>query len=229
MTDAYIAADTGADTSADIDIEALRQRALTTLTTARDRTTLLTSCVDEPELTAQVSPLMSPLVWDLAHIGNQEELWLLRAVGGRDAMRPDIDGLYDAFEHPRSERPSLPLLPPAEARQYAAEVRGRVTDILGSHAFRGTRLTDMGFAFGMVAQHEQQHDETMLITHQLRTGPQALTAPDPDPVPCSPVRPKSWSPAARSPWAPPPSHGRWTMNGPRTGGMWPRSTSTRLR
>lgn len=48
---------------------------------------------------------MSPLVWDLAHIGNQEELWLLRAVGGREAMRPEIDGLYDAFEHSRAVGP----------------------------------------------------------------------------------------------------------------------------
>ncbi|MGW4977314.1 ergothioneine biosynthesis protein EgtB [Streptomyces mirabilis] len=165
------------------DPESLRERALDALTTARDRTALLTSCVEEPELTAQHSPLMSPLVWDLAHIGNQEELWLLRAVAGRDAMRPEIDGLYDAFEHPRSERPSLPLLPPAEARQYAAEVRGRALDVLESTAFRGTPLTEAGFAFGMIAQHEQQHDETMLITHQLRKGPAALTAPDPAPAP----------------------------------------------
>ena len=32
----------------------------------------------DAELMAQHSPLMSPLVWDLAHIGNYEELWLLR-------------------------------------------------------------------------------------------------------------------------------------------------------
>ncbi|WP_328875387.1 ergothioneine biosynthesis protein EgtB [Streptomyces sp. NBC_00287] len=166
-----------------IDTEALRERAVTTLVTARDRTTLLTSCVEDPDLTAQHSPLMSPLVWDLAHIGNQEEQWLLRAVAGREAMRPEIDSLYDAFEHPRSERPTLPLLPPAEARTYAADVRGRVLDLLESTAFHGTRLTEAGFAFGMIAQHEQQHDETMLITHQLRKGPQALTAPDPEPAP----------------------------------------------
>ncbi|KKD07751.1 ergothioneine biosynthesis protein EgtB [Streptomyces sp. WM6386] len=165
------------------DAETLRVRALLTLTTARDRTTLLTSCVEDPDLTAQHSPLMSPLVWDLAHIGNQEELWLLRGVAGREAMRPEIDGLYDAFEHPRAERPKLPLLPPDEARRYAAEVRGRVLDLLEGTAFHGTRLTEAGFAFGMIAQHEQQHDETMLITHQLRTGPQALTAPDPAPAP----------------------------------------------
>ncbi|MET7443476.1 SUMF1/EgtB/PvdO family nonheme iron enzyme, partial [Streptomyces sp. NPDC005568] len=161
------------------DPESLRERALEALVTARDRTALLTSCVEEPELTAQHSPLMSPLVWDLAHIGNQEELWLLRAVAGREPMRPEIDGLYDAFEHPRAERPSLPLLPPEEARRYAADVRGRALDVLESSTFRGTRLTEAGFAFGMIAQHEQQHDETMLITHQLRRGPAALTAPDP--------------------------------------------------
>ncbi|MER6453987.1 ergothioneine biosynthesis protein EgtB [Streptomyces sp900105245] len=170
-------------TTGETDSEALRKRALASLITARDRTTLLTSCVDDPDLTAQHSPLMSPLVWDLAHIGNQEEMWLLRAVGGRDAMRPEIDTLYDAFEHPRAERPSLPLLPPAEARGYAAEVRGRALDLLEGADFHGSRLTEAGFAFGMIAQHEQQHDETMLITHQLRKGPQALTAPDPEPVP----------------------------------------------
>ncbi|ROP46996.1 ergothioneine biosynthesis protein EgtB [Streptomyces sp. PanSC9] len=170
-------------TTGETDSEALRKRALVSLITARDRTTLLTSCVDDPDLTAQHSPLMSPLVWDLAHIGNQEEMWLLRAVGGRDPMRPEIDTLYDAFEHPRAERPSLPLLPPAEARGYAAEVRGRALDLLEGADFHGSRLTEAGFAFGMIAQHEQQHDETMLITHQLRKGPQALTAPDPEPVP----------------------------------------------
>ncbi|MFF9490721.1 DinB family protein, partial [Streptomyces sp. NPDC014676] len=162
--------------------ETLREQALTALVTARDRTTLLTSCVEEPDLTAQHSPLMSPLVWDLAHIGNQEEQWLLRAVAGQEAIRPEIDSLYDAFEHPRAERPKLPLLAPAEARAYAADVRARALDVLERAAFHGTRLTEAGFAFGMIAQHEQQHDETMLITHQLRTGPPALTAPDPHPV-----------------------------------------------
>ncbi|MGW3243361.1 ergothioneine biosynthesis protein EgtB [Streptomyces sp. NPDC001070] len=166
-----------------LDPEALRRRALDALTTARDRTRALTTCVDDHELIAQHSPLMSPLVWDLAHIGNQEEQWLLRNVGGREALRPDIDPIYDAFEHPRSERPTLPLLPPAEAHAYAADVRGRVLDILERAPLHGSPLTDAAFAFGMIAQHEQQHDETMLITHQLRRGPAALTAPPPPPAP----------------------------------------------
>jgi iron(II)-dependent oxidoreductase len=36
-----------------------------------------------------------------------------------------------------------------------------------------------GFAFGMIVQHEQQHDETMLATHQLRVGAPVLPAPPP--------------------------------------------------
>lgn len=157
----------------------LRTRALEALTAARTRTATLTSCVDDDELTAQHSPLMSPLVWDLAHIGNQEEQWLLRTVGGREALRPEIDSVYDAFEHPRALRPTLPLLAPAEARVYASDVRGRVLDILERTPLEGGPLLDAAFAFGMIAQHEQQHDETMLITHQLRRGPAALTAPEP--------------------------------------------------
>ena len=105
--------------------ESLRERIATELLAARGRTTLLTTVVDEADLVKQHSPLMSPLVWDLAHVANQEELWLLREVAGRDPMHPEIDSLYDAFEHPRAERPTLPLMRPAEARAYAHEVRGR--------------------------------------------------------------------------------------------------------
>src|SRR4051794_21828165 len=51
--------------------------AVDALESARARTLRLTDC-DERELTAQHSALMSPLVWDLAHVGQQEEYWLLQ-------------------------------------------------------------------------------------------------------------------------------------------------------
>ncbi|MEV0532416.1 ergothioneine biosynthesis protein EgtB [Kitasatospora sp. NPDC050463] len=168
---------------ADLPPAVLREAIAAELLAARTRTAALTDCVEDHDLTAQHSPLMSPLVWDLAHIGNQEELWLLRNIGGREPMRPEIDPLYDAFEHPRAERPRLPLLPPAEARAYAHDVRGRVLDLLEASPLEGTPLLDAGFAFGMIAQHEQQHDETMLVTHQLRRGEPALAAPPPPPAP----------------------------------------------
>lgn len=164
--------------------EGLRERGIRALSAARERTQALTTAVEDPDLLAQHSPLMSPLVWDLAHIGNQEEQWLLRTLGGREALRPDIDKVYDAFEHPRAERPALPLLAPDEARRYLGEVRERVLDVVAAMPLRDTGpLAAGGFLLGMIAQHEQQHDETMLITHQLRGGPPVLSAPAPRPAP----------------------------------------------
>ncbi len=144
------------------------------LAVSRARTEALTGAPD-PYLTAQVDPLMSPLVWDLAHIGQQEELWLLRHLEGRDPLLPPaVEGLYDAFEHPRAERPSLPLLPPADARRYLRQVRSLVEDRL-------ERGAD-DFAHRLVAQHEQQHVETMLATHQLRAGEPLVAASQPVPA-----------------------------------------------
>ncbi|MGY1619207.1 ergothioneine biosynthesis protein EgtB [Geodermatophilus sp. SYSU D00691] len=140
------------------------------LTTARDRTLLLTDH-DEPELLRRHDPLMSPLVWDLAHIGQQEDLWLLRRGDGRreGLLPPSVEALYDAFTHPRAVRDKLPLLPPVEARSFCAEVRGRVLDRLDSLG-----ADDDPFDFAMVVSHEQQHDETMLQALQLRSGPPLL-------------------------------------------------------
>jgi iron(II)-dependent oxidoreductase len=161
----------------------LREAAARGLEQARVRTAALTE-FDEPELTRQHSPLMSPLVWDLAHIGQQEDLWLLR---GGDAARQGvlpaaIEKLYDAFEHPRATRVALPLLTPQEARRYLADVRDQVFDSLAAR----TTAEDL-FPVVMVEQHEQQHIETMLATHQLRDGVALLGAgaalPPPRPVP----------------------------------------------
>ncbi|MGK5553014.1 ergothioneine biosynthesis protein EgtB [Actinomadura kijaniata] len=162
-----------------LDEHALKELIADELGAVRDRSLgLTTEVLDGAELTAQVSPLMSPLVWDLAHVGNYEELWLLRAAAGIDPMRPEIDTLYDAFEHPRAERPSLPLLPPEEARAYISTVRAKVLDSLGRVRFDPREpLTAGGFVYGMVVQHEHQHDETMLATHQLRRGAPALLDP----------------------------------------------------
>ncbi|MGZ4445699.1 MAG: ergothioneine biosynthesis protein EgtB [Nocardioides sp.] len=143
---------------------------------ARERTLRLTD-VDDVELTTQHSALMSPLVWDLAHIGQQEDLWLLRGgdASAQGLLSARVEKLYDAFEHPRATRVTLPLLTPAEARRYLSDVRGRVLDALGSADEE--RL----FPFVMVEQHEQQHVETMLATHQLRDGEPLLGAGAPLP------------------------------------------------
>jgi iron(II)-dependent oxidoreductase len=169
--------------------ERLREHVAEELDRARVRTNALTEIVDDADLLRQHSPLMSPLVWDLAHVGVVEELWLLRNLAGSDPMLPDeVSTLYDALRHPRPTRPELPLLPPERAREYIGQVRDRVLDLLSGVSFTDSgRLAVDGFAFGMIAQHEQQHSETMLITHQLREGEPVLRAPDP-PTATDPVR-----------------------------------------
>ncbi|MCW2759534.1 MAG: iron(II)-dependent oxidoreductase EgtB, partial [Nocardioidaceae bacterium] len=100
----------------------------------------------------------------------QEDLWLLRGgnAAAQGVLATAVEKLYDAFEHPRASRVTLPLLGPSEARAYIADVRGRVFDGL-------QRVDEEGlFAYAMVEQHEQQHVETMLATHQLRQGEPVL-------------------------------------------------------
>jgi iron(II)-dependent oxidoreductase len=137
------------------------------------RRTLALNGFDDTELTRQHSPLMSPLVWDLAHVGQQEDLWLLR--GGNPAcsgvLPVDADRLYDAFRSSRAQRAGMPLLSPAKARGFIAEVRDRALARLGG--IGDPTPTDL-FPFAMVEQHEQQHVETMYATHQLRVGDSLL-------------------------------------------------------
>ncbi|AGB26193.1 TIGR03440 family protein [Mycobacterium sp. JS623] len=142
------------------------------LTKARDRTLRLVD-FDDAELHRQYDALMSPLVWDLAHIGWQEELWLLR---GNNADRPgllepQVERCYDAFVNSRASRVNLPLLPPSNARAYCRTVRDKVLDTLDA-----LPDDDAGFTFGLVISHENQHDETMLQALNLRTGPPLLSA-----------------------------------------------------
>jgi gamma-glutamyl hercynylcysteine S-oxide synthase len=137
------------------------------LEAARRRSLDLLAPLDDDALLAQHSPLMSPLIWDLAHIGNYEDLWLIRSLGA-PAVRPEIDELYDAFLQPRARRPELPLLKPAEARDYVSRVRDRTLQILATADLAGAdRLVRDGYVHRMVIQHEHQHDETMLATLQL--------------------------------------------------------------
>lgn len=155
----------------------VREHVARGLAAARARSMRLTD-VDDVDLTTQHSALMSPLVWDLAHIGQQEDLWLLR--GGNAAaqglLSRDIETLYDAFEHPRVSRVTLPLLTPGESRSFIHDVRGRVFDALE------TVDDEALFPYVMVEQHEQQHIETMLATHQLRDGQPVLGIGSPLPA-----------------------------------------------
>ena len=139
------------------------------LTDARHRFLAILEPFDEPVLRRQHDVLMSPLLWDLAHVANYEDLWLVRALGAA-ATRTGLDDLYDAFQQPRRVREALPLLSLAEARSYGEAVRGRALDLLDRSEVgpdSPEALLRHGFVHRMVVQHEHQHAETLLAAIQL--------------------------------------------------------------
>ena len=169
----------------------LKQMLADALDGARQRSLGLLDPLSDEDQLAQHSPLMSPLVWDLAHVGHYEELWLLRAVARTQPIDPAHDDIYDAFKHARNERAKLSILGPAQARRHISMVRGRVFDVLEKVELDpAIPLLNDGFVYGMVAQHEHQHDETMLATLQLAALEHphvAVPAPPGRPLPQSEV------------------------------------------
>jgi iron(II)-dependent oxidoreductase len=138
-----------------------REEALAALDTAREQTLALVGHLSEETLSEVLSPIMSPLVWDLAHIAAYEDLWLAHRHGGLPLLRPDLAELYDAFETPRSVRGEVELLGPEQARVYLRDVRARSAQVLAQ------RGVGDGTIYELVLRHELQHSETMRQTMAL--------------------------------------------------------------
>jgi gamma-glutamyl hercynylcysteine S-oxide synthase len=140
---------------------------------ARERTLALVEPLDDEQLNRVWSPILSPLAWDLGHIANFEELWLVQRVGGQEPLRGELGRFYDAIENPRTIRGELPILRDEELRAYMADVRERTLDVLEDVKI-GSDVEDPllrdGFAYEMLLAHELQHNETMLQLLQLVDG-----------------------------------------------------------
>ncbi|HEU5141852.1 MAG TPA: SUMF1/EgtB/PvdO family nonheme iron enzyme [Solirubrobacterales bacterium] len=135
------------------------------LAEARRRTLELIAPLDDGQLNRVHSPLLSPLAWDLGHIANFEELWLVQTIGGRQPLRGELGRLYDAIENPRRTRGELPILRGEELRTYLSDVRQRTLEVLDEvemGADADDPLLREGFVYEMLIAHEQQHNETML-------------------------------------------------------------------
>jgi iron(II)-dependent oxidoreductase len=124
------------------------------LAEAREHTLAIVAPLSDADVEAQHVAIMSPLVWDLAHIAAYEELWLVHRHAGEPLSRPELAAMYDAFETPRAVRGDLPLLNRAQALAYLEEVRARVPD-------------EDSFLHELVLRHEDQHQETMLQAIEL--------------------------------------------------------------
>jgi iron(II)-dependent oxidoreductase len=160
------------------------------LADARERTLLLISPVPEDELMNQHNRLMSPVVWDMGHIAHFEELWLVRNLEG-PVQFGEMPGIFNPFENPRSVRGELALPRLADTLHHMAGERRMVLDriMAGDTGSADPRLLDGGYVYRMVAQHEYQHNETILQALQLKDedgaryrAPRAIVPPAGRPI-----------------------------------------------
>ena len=124
------------------------------------------------ELNRVYSPILSPLAWDLGHIANFEELWLVQTVGGREPLHGELGRFYDAIENPRATRNELPILRGDDLRSYLEDVRERTLEVLDGVDLESAEdpLLAGGFVYELLLAHEHQHNETMLQLIQMVDG-----------------------------------------------------------
>ncbi|MBO0702805.1 MAG: ergothioneine biosynthesis protein EgtB [Candidatus Dormibacteraeota bacterium] len=147
----------------------------TQLEETRQDTHRLLTPVDDGRLTTQHDPLLSPLVWDYAHIGVFEELWLLQNLSSGERVDEDLLHLYNAVENPRHTRRRLQLMDRPRTLAYLEDVRGRVLNLMeeldpDDERDPNHELLRGGFVYDLVNQHERQHQETICQTLQLLPG-----------------------------------------------------------
>jgi gamma-glutamyl hercynylcysteine S-oxide synthase len=153
---------------------------------ARRRTLQLVEPLSDDELNRVYSPILSPLAWDLGHIANFEELWLVQTVGGRDPLHGELGRFYDAIENPRATRNELPILRGDDLRSYLEDVRSRTLEVLSEVDLESNDdpLLAGAFVYELLLAHEHQHTETMLQLIQMIDGYQpveVVSPPEPDP------------------------------------------------
>ena len=155
------------------------------LAAIRERTRELISVLDWETLRRQHTPILSPIVWDVGHIGNFEEQWLNRRTGDHGPIDERFERMFDAVANPRPTREKLPVPWGEELFAYLGAVRERTLGTLAeldrTAASADELLTD-GFVYEMVAEHEEQHQETILQALQLLDGP-AYSPPRRRPLP----------------------------------------------
>ena len=159
--------------AAGIDREAIALR----LDEVRRRTLELVSVLDWATLRRQHIPILSPIVWDLGHVGNFEEQWIGQRLAGHAPLADGYQRMFDPVANPRPTRETLPLPTAEELLSYLARVREQTLAVLSSGNDGGdSRLLDDGLAYEMVAEHEEQHQETLLQCMQGLTDPPYVPA-----------------------------------------------------
>lgn len=157
------------------------------LADVRKRTLELISVLDWTRLRRQHTPILSPMVWDLGHVGSFEETWVAGNLADEPPLEDGFREMFDPVVNPRFVREDLPLPTGSRLLEYLHRVRERTLELLRRGELADGPLTEDGYVFEMVAEHEEQHQETLLQCMQILEDPPYRPAnrrsrPDPAPV-----------------------------------------------
>ena len=155
------------------------------------RTIALIEPVGDELLNRVYSELLSPLAWDLGHIANFEELWLVQtdrrpvaaARGARPVLRRDREPAPRARRAADPPRRRAARLHGRGARADAGGARARST----SAPTPRTRCCAKASSTRCCVAHELQHQETMMQLIQMLDAPYRPAEADPDAFGPAPV------------------------------------------
>ncbi|MEP6754125.1 MAG: SUMF1/EgtB/PvdO family nonheme iron enzyme [Chthonomonadales bacterium] len=148
----------------------------------RQRTLDLFNLVPESMLTTRLHDFYSPVGWHFGHIGMTEEVWSIVNALGRSPRDARLSYLFaNVPDNPKENRVHLPDR--EEILCYLDQTRRAVLEALGSvYLESDNELIRGGYAWMFAAQHECQHQETILELLQLATRYQHIESGAPSPI-----------------------------------------------
>lgn len=132
----------------------------------RANTLRLFASIDDADFRHQAHPDFSPVGWHLGHIGVTEGYWILQQCQGEAPRSAFYDSFFTPTDNPKPNRVHLPAR--GEMLDYLATIRESVLTFLARTEFPAAHpLLGEANIFNMLLQHEEQHNETILLILRL--------------------------------------------------------------
>ncbi len=146
----------------------------------------LLSDIPEADLLHQYHPDLSPLAWHLGHTAFTEAFWIRETIMGDDRLTAPLASLYRPELSPKPDRgPRLANM--EDVRQFATRLFAQHRELLAQLETAGNEhsLLRDSYVVHFLAQHNQQHAETVMQVLQQRAGAAVSSTDFPTPTPAA--------------------------------------------
>ena len=134
---------------------------------AHSRTLELLDGLDDEKLIGPRLPMVNPLLWEIGHVAWFSEQFVLRKLHNFEAIRPELDQIYDSIAIEHSTRWDLPLLNLVDCIAYIEEVKNKLCDRL-----TGVNATEAdSFIYQFATFHQDMHNEAYTYSRQTLSYP----------------------------------------------------------